>query len=424
MNRSSESELLERLFWLVRLRWIAIAGVITVTAFTGRILRFDLPYSALYAAAAALALCNLFFYWMARLNRWTDKLANLQISLDLLFLALLIHFSGGIENPFIFYFIFHIIIAGILLSRFASFAQATFAVFLFLLLIALEYAGILPHYALKGFIPPALHHNLLYLSGISFVFISTLYIAAYMASSVSKRLKEANRALREKDRIKSEYVLRVSHDIKEHLSTIQSCIEPVTTGLVGPLNENQKDLLGRAMARTGKLLFFVRELLEITKLKLTQKLEMKEFSFSETAKAAAEEMGGRAKNKGLDFSFEIDPAVGRLKGVKVYIEEALSNILANAVKYTARGGIKLTVKDGNKRVQVKIEDTGIGIAPEDMPHIFEEFYRAENARGIEKMGTGLGLSIVKKIVEMHKGRIWGESEIGKGTRFFIELPKL
>ena len=244
MARVSLTEgLIERIRWLIRLRWMAVAGVVFAGFFVNQILGIPIPVMHIYAVASFLGAYNLVF--LAYLGKMRDgrianfytlanRIANLQISLDLFCLAALIHFSGGIENPFLFYFTFHIIIASILLTRKASFLQATFAVFLFCFIVLLEYKGVIPHYCLQKFVPYTLHENLLYIFGVSFVFISTLYIAVYMASAVSLRLRErerslekANELLREKDRIKSEYVLRVTHDIKEHLSAIQSCIAPV-----------------------------------------------------------------------------------------------------------------------------------------------------------------------------------------------------
>ena len=185
--------LIERIYWLIKLRWIAITGVVLTVLFAKQVLNAPLNNLSLYGVAAFLTIYNLIFTLHlkrlgkkrpARLILIANRIANVQISLDLLSLTILIHFSGGIENPFIFYFIFHMIIASILLSRRASFLQATFAVFLFMLMVWLEYTGFLKHYCLKGFVLNDLHTNKIYILGMSFVFISTLYLAAYMASSI------------------------------------------------------------------------------------------------------------------------------------------------------------------------------------------------------------------------------------------------
>jgi signal transduction histidine kinase len=436
----NESSLSERIYWLIRLRWIAVIGVSLTTFFTDNFLNISVPILSLYIIAAILAIYNfLFLMFLNQINKQAranfstivNRVANTQISLDLLTLATLIHFSGGIENPFIFYFIFHMIIASILLSRVASFLQATFATILFCSMISLEYFGILHHYCLKGFAPSNLHNNLVYMGGISFVFISTIYIAVYMATSISSRLRErerslkqANKLLTEKDRMKTEYVLRVTHDIKEHLAAVQSCIEPVTGGFTGVLNARQMDLLQRADQRTSKLLVFVKALLEISHIKLSKYVKMEYFSLHELIKNALAYIETRAKNKDIEINAHIDRSIDKLKGVEPYIEETIANILANAVKYTPpKGKINLTVEDKGDSVIIKIQDTGIGIPKNALSKIFDEFYRASNAKKVIRDGTGLGLSIAKQVIERHDGKIWVESEEGKGSTFYIKLPK-
>ncbi len=423
--------IVERLYWLIRLRWIAVTGVILTVLFASHWLRLNLPAFPLYLISLSIALYNLIFLFLLNYLKKKARIANLQISLDLTSLAALIHFSGGIENPFIFYFIFHMIIGSILLSRRAAFLQATFVVILFSLVVTLEYFEILFHYCLKNFLGFDLHKNLLYIGGVSFVFISTLYLATYMASSISirlrqreKSLREANLLLEEKDRIKSEYVMRVSHDIKEHLSAIQSCLEPVAEGITGELNPKQKDLFQRAGQRTEKLTSFVKALLEITRIKLSRHIEMGYFSLRKTIENAINFVEPKARDKGISIDSNIESTVDIIMGAQIYIEETIANLLANSVKYTPRNGrVSLSVKDRGDSILIQITDTGIGIPKEEIPRIFEEFYRASNAKEIERDGTGLGLSIAKQVVERHNGRIWVESEEGKGSTFNIVLAK-
>ena len=432
--------LLERINWLIRLRWIALTGVILTVFVVQKVVGLSLPFFPLYLIPILIGLYNSVFFLYARhigkkqpedIETRAIVFANLQIGLDLLSLTALIHFSGGIENPFIFYFIFHMIIASILLSRRASFLQATFTACLFVSMAGLEYFNILDHHCLKGFVVNDLYMNKVYMLGTSFVFITTLYLAAYMASSISvklrlreKSLKEANLLLEEKDRIKSEYVLRVTHDIKEHISAIQSCIDPVAEGMLGELNPGQKDLIRRAGRRTSKLIFFIKALLEITRIKLSKDIEMKDFSIVKTAENAIILVDPRAKAKSIYISRRIDAGVGIIKGAQVYIEETIANLLANSVKYTPKGGkVEITIEDKDGSVLIRISDNGIGIPKKELPDIFNEFYRASNAKELERDGTGLGLSMAKQVVERHHGRIWVDSEEGKGSTFSIILPK-
>jgi len=436
-NNNAHEELVERLYWLIRLRWIAVVGVFLTILFANQILKFSLPNFPLFTITVVLGVYNLIFFLLLTPLQETESLriinriANVQISLDLLSLAVLIHFSGGIENPFIFYFIFHMIIASILLSRRASFLQATFAVFLFSLMVILEYFGILPHYCLRGFIPYTLHNNPLYIAGVWFVFITTLYIAVYMATYIAGKLRqrerileETNELLKEKDRIKSEYVLRVSHDIKEHLSAIQGCLEPVAGGITGELNPKQFDLIQRAVQRTAKLMFFVKALLEITRIKLSKELKMDFFSFKEILSESISQIISKARDKNISVNSNIESTVDRIRAAKEYIQETIVNLLVNSVKYTPHNGkIDINVTDKGNSILIQIKDTGIGIPKDELPKIFEEFYRASNAKEVERDGTGLGLSIAKQIVERHNGKIWAESEEGKGSTFNIILPK-
>ncbi len=428
--------LIERLYWLIRLRWIAVIGVFFAVLFATQTLKFTLPVFPLYSISAALLAYNIVFLILLKLSvkktpKSISRIANAQISFDLLTLAALIHFSGGIENPFLFYFIFHMVIASILLSRKAAFLQATFAVALLALMVTLEYLGVLPHYCLKEFIIHCQFHNRIYLGGVFFVFVSTLYIAVYMASSISSRLRQrervledTNKQLEEKDRIKSEYVLRVSHDIKEHLASIEACLEPVSRGITGELNPKQLDLVQRASQRTAKLTFFVKALLEITRIKLSKEIKMDYFSLENALSEAISYVASKAKDKNISLNYKVDPTIGQIRGSKEYIQETLINLLSNSVKYTPGSGkIDIKVTDAGNRILIEIVDNGIGIPKNELPRIFEEFYRASNAKEVERDGTGLGLSIAKRIIEMHKGKIWVESEVGKGSVFSIQLPK-
>lgn len=432
--------LIKRACWLVKLRWIAIVCVVVGTYFASDVLAVSLQKSALYGIAVVLTLYNtIVLLLLKHLAKKTNKVSGLlvkiiihfQISADLILLTLLLHFSGGIENPLFFYFIFHMIIASILLSVKESYLQATFAILLFGFLILLEYFQIIPHYCLKGFTENCSHQNNIYVFGTYFVFITAMYTVVYMASYIATRLKktenayrEANILLRKKDRIKDEYVLRVTHDIKGHLSAIQSCQDVLERKLTGPLNEKQEDFLRSANERTRKLTSFVKALLRLTQIRLNNNLEMKVFTLKDTINAALETVQTKARNKSIKLKCNADLTEDKVIGNPLSIEEVITNLLFNAVKYTPQNGkVEINAQNEVDCVLVEIKDTGIGIPQEELPKVFNEFYRATNAKKIEKDGTGLGLSIAKQIIESHGGRIWGESKENVGTKFSFVLPK-
>jgi signal transduction histidine kinase len=419
---------------------MAIVCVVFGTYICNRVLAIKLQASALYSIAILLAAYNVVMLLL--LNRFNKgekevtcrevkKIINFQISADLLLLTVLLHFSGGIENPFVFYFTFHMIIASILLSLRESYLQATFAVLLFGLLVLFEYMQIIPHYCLKGFVSHCLHRDGPYLVGTFFVFATALYLAVYMTSYIAVRLrraeqayKQANISLEEKDRIKDQYVLRVTHDIKGHLATIQSCLSVVVNRILGPLDEQQTDLISRAHKRTIKLTNFVKRLLQLTQMRLSNKLEMESFSLNNTVHNVVETVKTKAEDKSITLKSNVEPSVDRIFGNQFSIEEMLANLLLNSIKYTPESGtVEINATNNGEGILVEVADTGIGIPEEEQKQIFDEFYRASNARNIERDGTGLGLSIVKHIVNRHGGKIEVESKNGCGTKFRLTLLK-
>jgi signal transduction histidine kinase len=434
------NRLYKRAHWLITLRWIAIVCVIFGTYICDRILSIELQTSALYSIAILLAMYNVaMLLLLNRLNkgekeltcREVKRIINFQISADLLLLTALLHFSGGIENPFVFYFTFHMIIASILLSLRESYLQATFAVLLFGLLILFEYLQIIPHHCLKGFVSNCLHREGPYIVGTFFVFATALFLAVYMASYIAVRLRQAEQAykqanilLEEKDRIKDEYVLRVTHDIKGHLATVQSCLSVIVNGIVGKLNAQQTDLISRAHKRTINLTNFVRRLLQLTQMRLSNKLEMESFSLNNTLDIVVETVKTKAEDKSITLKSNVEPSVDRIFGNQFSIEEMLTNLVLNSIKYTPESGtVEINATNNGEGVLVEVADTGIGIPEEEQKQIFDEFYRASNARNIERDGTGLGLSIVKHIMNRHGGKIEVESKNGCGTKFRLTLQK-
>jgi signal transduction histidine kinase len=439
-SAAANTRLIKRAYWLIRLRWAAAVSVAVGTYICSNLLHIAMHDRALYTIALLLAFYNLTVLLL--LNRRStgrdqrpctaiETIINVQISADLLILTVLLHFSGGIENPFEFFFVFHMIIASILLSVRASYLYATLAVLLFGLMILLEYQGVIQHHCLEGFVSHCSYQDKRYVLGTFFAFTVTLYLAVYMASYIAVRLRQAERAYREannmlgeKDRIKDEYVQRVTHDIKGHLAAIQSCLGVVVNGTAGKIDAEAGELVNSAHERTKKLVAFVRTLLRLTMLRLRGRLEMAAFPVKETMQSAVNAVEGRAREKSITLRWNVEEPVEQIVGNQFSIEETVTNLLLNAIKYTPeRGQVTLNVKDDAAAILIEIEDTGIGIPKKELGLVFEEFYRASNARKVEKDGTGLGLSIAKHIVERHGGKISVQSEEGRGTKFTLTLPK-
>jgi signal transduction histidine kinase len=431
-----ENDLRQRAYWLIRLRWLAATAVALGTFVCVHILGVPVEEVPLYSIAALLFLYNAvvlrLLNYLTKVgseqsHRKMKSMIDLQISVDLIILTVLLHFSGGPENPFVFFFIFHMIIASILLSVWESYLQATFAIGLFGVLLLLESGGLVRHHCLARLVTHCRYEEKGHLEAMFAAFVVTIYLVVYLASYVGVRLRraeeaqrQANELLRDKDRIKDQYVAHLTHDIKGHLAAIQSCLSVAATdSLIGETAE----FVNRAYYRTRRLTGFVRMLLRLTRLKLDGSAETELFSASDAIREAVEVVRPRAQEKSLHLECHMTPTEAIVSGSEVSFNEAIANLLFNAIKYTPAGGRVLVRTDmQNESIVVEVSDTGIGVPPEEQARIFDEFYRASNAKQMEPDGDGLGLSLVKRVVELHGGTIGFSSELGLGTTFRIVLP--
>jgi GAF domain-containing protein len=232
-------------------------------------------------------------------------------------------------------------------------------------------------------------------------------------------------ALEIADRAKSDFVQMVTHELRSPLSAVQSMLRILEQGYVGSITSKQQDLIQRSQRRVSFLLALVKDLLELAAGKMEQlKGEKKEVILNETITKVTELMQTSAEEKGLEFKVEIAQEPLVLVGIEDGLERVFMNLVSNAVKYTPAGG-SVAVRAWSEDDQIKIEvsDTGIGIPEEALPRIFDEFYRAKNAKAMEMEGTGLGLAIAKEVIEQHGGRISVESAEAKGSTFYVTLPK-
>jgi signal transduction histidine kinase len=432
--------LIQRAFWLVQLRWIAIGGLAAATLVASRLMNVELPASRLYVLSVILLAYNFILYDLIRFFTWGDRkishrtVSNIivfQIAADLFILTTILHFSGGIENPFFLYFVFHMVLTSIFLSRFQSYIVATLGVFFFGGLILLEYLGVLEHYTLRGFTSGNDYHNAVFVGGTFLIFTTTLYLVVYMTTSITRQLHsqqadlgQANVLLQQKDHLKNEYVMRLTHDIKGHLAAIESCLDVVLHHIGGEMSDKQRDLTERAYRRANKCMGFIGALLRLTRMKLSGQVDMSEFPLRNIIMDSLAAVEGRVKEKSIRISYEIDESIDEIYGEPVLLGEAITNMLFNAARYTPRGGdVRLEIKDEGQTVLVKVKDTGIGIPPGEEEKIFEEFYRAANAREVERDSTGLGLSIVRQVIQRHRGHVWAQNNESGGSTFSFRIPK-
>jgi signal transduction histidine kinase len=429
-----KEDLRGKIRWFIVLRWVAAAGLALVITAARFLLDIPLPLLPLYLGNLFLVVYNGICYAVNRRLQqrietpgWIDKahrLANIQILVDLSLLTYLIYFSGGLENPFIFYYIFHMIISGILLTNRSAYLQATFAALLFGLLIAAKALDLLPYHLLSTAAVSPGTVSLTGYIGRFLAFSSTLYIAVYLTTTIVNKLRQRERELAEQDKLKSQYVLTVSHDLQSSLATVDSCLQTVLQGYTGEIGEQARDMVQRADVRTRHLLDFVRDLLDISRMRTQSDIPKERVNLVEVINKEVDLFQQQSRARGITLSFEDLAGEFFLPANRFSMEQLFNNLLSNALRYTPAGGsVTVTLKPGDKEdsIEVRIADSGIGIAPENLSQIFDDFYRAGNARAFTENGTGLGLAIVKRIVELHNGRIRVESEVDRGTTFIVTV---
>jgi len=604
-----DAELVASVAWLIHLRWIAGAGVIVSTWMVGAIFSLHAPEIPLYAIGVGILFYNFIFYLAERrLKRSSTssiafgRLAKWQVAMDWLGMALLIHYSGGIESPILLFFIFHIVIASIFFPSRTAYAFALLAVVLLSVIALLEYFGIIPHEPVTGLLVTPLYLNQLYLIAEIFFFAATGLIVAYLASSISDRLRHreeevvnlseslqhatarlqalndgtrlvgstlelpqvlnrivestakalgvracsirlidktgtrlepvavfglsqaylnkgpvdlesnllarqvlagktvnipdahsspllqypeearqegirsilsaplsgksgplgilraysvepdgfnkddeafltaiatqgsiaidnalAYQSIEALDAAKSQFVRMVTHELRSPVSVISSLLRTMTAGYAGKISEQQLDIINRASRRVYFLQKLVDDLLDLaagkTDVRTKEKYERVDLISAIQMVLSRYEVPANEKGINIEWRNDCMDKSTNVNATPEGLDRIFNNLISNAVKYTPSGGrIKVMLANFDNEVHVVVEDSGIGIPEEALGHLFEEFYRAPNAKAVEREGTGLGLTIVKDFVTRFGGRVNVQSVLNQGTRLTVILP--
>jgi signal transduction histidine kinase len=224
-------------------------------------------------------------------------------------------------------------------------------------------------------------------------------------------------------RHKSEFLANMSHELRTPLNAIIGFSQVLRQRLFGEINEKQEEYLDDILSSGNHLLSLINDVLDLSKVEAGQvELEVAAFSLREALERGVVMVRERAVENGVQLALELAPDVDLVDGDERRLRQVVFNLLSNAVKFTPEGGsivVASTRADGE--VLVSVTDTGPGIAAEDQGRIFEEFQQTDV--GVkEREGTGLGLALSRRLVELHGGRIWVESELGHGSRFVFTLP--
>ncbi|HEY7316888.1 MAG TPA: ATP-binding protein, partial [Candidatus Binatia bacterium] len=240
-----------------------------------------------------------------------------------------------------------------------------------------------------------------------------------------REIEEKSKQIEAANRHKSEFLANMSHELRTPLNAIIGFSEVLQERLFGELNEKQAEYTDDILTSGRHLLSLINEILDLSKVEAGRmELELATFDLPLAIENARTFVRERATKHGINLDVTIDERLGDFVGDERKIKQVLLNLLSNAVKFTPEGGrIGIKARQADGSVEISVSDTGIGIAPEDQAKIFEEFRQVGGDYAHKTEGTGLGLTLAKKFVELHGGRIWVESEVGKGSIFRFSLPE-
>ncbi|MBN1151576.1 MAG: PAS domain-containing protein, partial [Dehalococcoidia bacterium] len=227
--------------------------------------------------------------------------------------------------------------------------------------------------------------------------------------------------LRRLEKVRRDFVANISHELRTPLASLKLLSETLESGGLDDA-ALARDYLGRIGVEVDRLAQMVDELGELSLIETGQvKLEMESVNVGALASRAVERLEAQAVRAGLRLELQVPDGLPEIRGDRRRLEQVLVNLLHNAIKFTAeKGTVVVSVRRDGDRLVVAVSDTGIGIAEDDLPRIFERFYKVDKSRS--SRGTGLGLAIARHIIEAHKGTLWADSVLGKGSTFYLTLP--
>ena len=253
--------------------------------------------------------------------------------------------------------------------------------------------------------------------------IARLISVANENADLVGELRVNNLQLERANRLKSEFLASVSHELRTPMNAIIGYTKLMLDGLDGELTAQQSTDLFRVAQAADNLLGLINGLLDLAKIEAGKmELNVEEVSMNEVTEEALELVRPHADEKGLEVRSLIPSALPNVWGDRARVRQVLANMLANAVKFTERGSVSVSASSAEGWVTISVTDTGVGITPEAQAYVFDEFRQADSSTTRRYGGTGLGLAISKRLITLHGGRIWVDSEVGKGSTFHFTLP--
>jgi signal transduction histidine kinase len=438
----------KRNLWFIKLRFGAAIMLAAFIFSAEYLLGFRLTSEqefALVIITLSIFLYNLLFLYLRRFIRFSSNSFNplhlslLQMGLDLIALLLLCYYTGSIESPLFMLFVFHMIIGSLILPGGVIYSVAFANIIIFTIIIIFEYAGVITHHGIDGLLPDPLYTNISfitsYLTVFAFVIMMTVVITNRIARELYKmeqKLYESLRKIESAEIEKQKYIMGVVHEIKTPLSAVHSYLDIILQKFLGPVDERVEEKLNRARGRSQEAISLIDDILKVSRIKLIDELNLEEIDLREVVCQLAEKQLATLQKKSIKLDVnDLRENKFLVDGDRFLLEIALSNLINNAVKYTGYNGhIEIDLSEQHNKLLISVSDSGVGIPEEDLPKIFNDFYRASNIRNKNYDGTGMGLTIVKQILKRHKGDITVKSpsrlgtKSAPGTSFTITLPAI
>lgn len=428
----STTDLRIRIGWYIKLRWLAIIGVLAAIPINYALLHFNVAVKELLVIVLAMAFLNLLLFFLWRHLQLINDISvlaftEIQIIIDLIIISLLVHFSGGIQNPFVFLFVIQVILSGIFFpGAILPYVNAGIASILLTFIALSEFSGIIPQYNIRGEVS-----SVTYLITVILSFYVVSFSGVYIINNSLKKYQVLRRIVDEKTN-QLEHVIEernkafrfAAHELKSPMVAIKSSLDLVLSLHSEDMTPDTKNMVLKANRRTDQIINMVKEMITISQYSQgTQKQEIVTVEYDEWLTNLVLTFVDNALKKRIvlsivhlndNFVIDLD---------KSGLESVIRNLVSNAIRYTPSGG-KVFVISFRKTncFGFSVKDTGIGISDEEKANIFSEFYRSKKAREMEQIGTGLGLNLVKEIVKINNGTITVESEIDKGSIFTVEFP--
>ena len=431
--RLAAGNLRERACWLVSLRWAACVSVFLTVWLAAQVFHVLSEPFPLYLVGSSLLFYNFFFFvacrkgWGAGTRRSGRALILTQVIMDLLSLTLLLYFSDLAHNPFVLFYVFHVVISSILLPGWASFFVAGLASFLAGGVLLLQNLGWIPVHPLSfswmaSLDPGALYRgDRAYLLGLFLALASTLVITAYFTSSLSRYWERIYARLRMNERILGigQLVAGFAHQVSNPLDGLQNSLRRLGKEIGDqPGRKETLRLMEEALGRIEKV---ARRLQEFARPK---GLQMGRVDLDQALEGALALLGEEAERRGVEIKWD-RRKVPLVWGDLYSLQEVFFNLFSNSLEAMSGGGVmevrcfraRRPEQGGEGVVGVEVKDTGEGIPPSRMDRIFEPFFTTKNSRG----GTGLGLALCRMLLSEMGGRIEVESRHGRGATFRILL---